>query len=151
MVPALSLQDSVSKQGFKRACDYSWRDLFFAHKLPGDQHTVSPDELQNELEECQARRASKMHGLDPVALDLSAPDTTNQFFSVMSELEQKQALEYEARYPGQAFSVMQNPDARATMSRPWSLQTLISNMHLLWTFAVKPARWLSSTESLFGF
>lgn len=119
---------------FYRACQYSWREHFFAHLCDPDA-TVIENELTEELKWAH-RRPSSLQSGKPV--DETVPTA---FEDSLNESERQYLATYRAQYPNQCYQLNQDPLSNMwASSSEWALQTIIHNCHLLWYDLPPPAQ-----------
>ncbi|CAE7837095.1 unnamed protein product [Symbiodinium sp. CCMP2592] len=132
---------------FFRAVKYHW--YFYRHKILSDLPVKN--ELLQELEWACRRPTSQAvdFGLDQLEpSDVLRPEV---WLAALNTGEESIRSSYELVHPNQVWALNQNPATGfANTSTDRHLQTIIANLHMLWTqhSSVVPARWLMGSEAL---
>lgn len=119
---------------------------YYLHHYQDDADVTLPldAELKAELEWAQSRPQSQAYQQPALTLD-----SDNPFERSLTFAEERFRSSYQNIKPGQAWQLNQNPDAGfGSSSSEQCLCTLISNVHMLYTERVTPARWMCGSEAL---
>ena len=145
MVEEVSPLCSFSKR-FWRAINYTWRDLFFAHKSEYKDELCVQGEIEKELQWAQNRPSSRTYHDDPVSIE-----DPLCFRKTLTSTEEMFLLTYSLKWPDAAYQLNQNPDTSfETHSSGKALATLVRNMGIVYWDGdlTVPGRWITGTEAV---
>ncbi|CAK9099072.1 Uncharacterized protein SCF082_LOCUS46421 [Durusdinium trenchii] len=129
---------------FWRAINYTWREIFFAHKPEYHTELCIDSELEKELQWAQQRPSSQQCGLPAVSMD-----DPLCFRKVLTEGEELFLRSYMLKWPDSVYQLNQNPDTSfQSHSSGKALPTIIKNCSIMYWANASPERWISGTEAV---
>ena len=154
---------------FYRACDWSWKQIFFMHLpcmqdkgvvekechmdiawargrptcLAGKGKTSDSDVVDDDA----LRNADReQEPAQPVEFELNDPQVWHDSLTVS---EQKFLEVYKSAWPNTAYQLNQDPSSgHGHKAGAHAMFTLINNCGLVWSDAASPPRWMTATECL---